>query len=109
VAFLIERKTRIETKGSKALMQGLKSAAALLIRSCCNNNKSKLSHSFLTHCPQHSRSLSSSPPTEDDLDNQVSLSLFSFFCLKRPTLYWIVCVFFLVKFKTRVPFGVGTR
>ncbi|XP_052302716.1 3-hydroxyisobutyryl-CoA hydrolase-like protein 1, mitochondrial isoform X2 [Populus trichocarpa] len=52
-------------------MQGLKSAAALLIRSCCNNNKSKLSHSFLTHCPQHSRSLSSSPPTEDDLDNQV--------------------------------------
>ncbi|KAL3571816.1 hypothetical protein D5086_025720 [Populus alba] len=52
-------------------MQGLKSAAALLIRSCCNNNKSKLSHSFLAHCPQHSRSLSSSPPTEDELNNQV--------------------------------------
>ncbi|CAK7347826.1 unnamed protein product [Dovyalis caffra] len=53
-------------------MRGLKSAAAaLLMRSCSNNNKSKPSHSSLTYLQQHSRTFSSSSlPNEDDLENQ---------------------------------------
>uniref|UniRef100_A0A6N2MS10 3-hydroxyisobutyryl-CoA hydrolase n=1 Tax=Salix viminalis TaxID=40686 RepID=A0A6N2MS10_SALVM len=52
-------------------MQGLKAAAPLLIRRCSNYKKSNLSQSSLPHFLQHSRSLSSSPPTEDDFENQV--------------------------------------